>query len=117
MKFDAFLKSAARTPPAIVLHVAYACGIGIIRDLGRRGVPVLGLDVNPRAIGLSSRYAAGMVCPDPLQDEPGFLAFLEDLGRRLPRKAVLFPTHDEFIWPLSRQADRLDEHFIVPFSR
>jgi len=116
MRFDDFLKAAARTPPAIVLHVAYACGIGIIRDLGRHGVPVLGLDVNPRAIGLSSRYAAGKVCPDPLQDEAGFLAFLEDLGRQLPRKAVLFPTHDEFIWPLSRHAQRLGHWFIIPFS-
>ena len=94
MKFDDFLKAAAKRPPAIVLHVAYACGIWVIRDLCRHGVPVLGLDVSPRAIGLSSRYAAGMVCPDPLHDESGFLAYLETLGRQLPRKAVLFPTHD-----------------------
>jgi len=117
MKFDDFLKAAAKRPPAIVLHVAYACGIGVIRDLGRHGVPVLGLDVSPRAIGLSSRYAAGMVCPDPLQDESGFLAYLETLGRQLPRKAVLFPTHDEFIWPISRHAERLEQWFIIPFSR
>jgi D-aspartate ligase len=117
MKFDDFLRAAAKRPPAIVLHVAYACGIGIIRDLGRHGVPVLGLDVDPRAIGLSSRYAAGMVSPDPLQDEAGFLAFLEDLGRRLPRKAVLFPAHDEFIWPVSHHAERLGQWFIIPFSR
>jgi len=117
MKFDDFLKAAAKTPPVIVLHVAYACGLGIIRDLGRHGVPMFGLDVDPRAIGFCSRYAAGTVCPDPLQDEAGFLAFLEELGQQLPRKAVLFPTHDEFIWPISRHAERLEQWFIIPFSR
>ena len=58
-----------------------------------------------------------MVCPDPKLDEEAFVSFLEDLGRRLPQRAVLFPTHDEYIWPISRHADRLDPWFIIPFSR
>ena len=117
MTFEKFLKASEKVPPAIVLHVAYACGLGIIRDLGRHGVPVLGADVSPKAMGFRSRYATGMVCPDPLADESAFLAWLEDLGRKLPQRAVLFPTHDQFIWPLSRHAERLSEWFIIPFSR
>jgi D-aspartate ligase len=101
----------------VVLHVAYGCGLGVIRDLGSAGVPVLGLDVDPSAIGLRSRFAAGLVCPDPLEDEEAFVSFLEDLAWRLPQPAVVFPTHDEFIWPLSRQAERLASGFIIPFSR
>jgi predicted ATP-grasp superfamily ATP-dependent carboligase len=117
MKLAAFLTASEKTNPAIVLSVSYANGLGIIHDLSAFDVPVLGLDPNPRAVGFLSRHAAGIVCPDPLRDEEAFLLFLEALGARLPRKAVLFPTHDEFIWPLSRHADRLSEHFIVPFSR
>ncbi len=30
---------------------------------------------------------------------------------------MVFPSHDEFIWPLSRHAKRLEPWFIVPFSR
>jgi predicted ATP-grasp superfamily ATP-dependent carboligase len=30
---------------------------------------------------------------------------------------VLFPTRDEFVWPLSQHAERLSPWFIVPFSR
>ena len=71
-------------------------------------MPLLALDANPRALGLRSRLAAGMVCPDPAQDEEAFVSFLEDLGRRLPRKGVLFPTHDQYIWPISRHAERLE---------
>jgi D-aspartate ligase len=117
VKLDRFLASAAERPPAIVLQVSYACGLGIVRDLGVHGVPVLALDPDSDAIGLRSRYAAGLRCPSPLDDEERFLSFLEDLGRHLPRRAVVFPSHDEYIWPLSRHADRLAPWFIIPFSR
>ena len=97
--------------------MSYACGLDIIRDLGRHGVPVAAMDPDPGALGLRSRYAAGLVCPDPLDDEEAFLVFLEEFGRSLPQPAVVFPSHDEYIWPLSRHAERLEPSFIVPFSR
>jgi len=117
MRFERFLERAAAVHPAIVLQVSYACGLDIIRDLGRHGVPVAAMDPDPGALGLRSRYAAGLVCPDPLDDEEAFLVFLEDFGRSLPQPAVVFPSHDEYIWPLSRHAKRLEPSFIVPFSR
>ncbi len=117
MKLERFMAAAAERPPAIVLQVSYACGLGIVRDLGVHGVPVLALDPDPGALGLRSRYAAGLRCPAPLDDEERFLGFLEDLGRRLPQRAVLYPSHDEYIWPLSRHAERLAPWFVVPFSR
>jgi len=112
-----FLRAAGSAAPAVVLQVSYACGLDIIRDLGRHGVPVTAMDPDPGAIGLRSRYAAGLVCPDPLDDEEAFLVFLEEFGRSLPQPAVVFPSHDEYIWPLSRHAKRLEPSFIVPFSR
>lgn len=117
MRFARFIQAAADVLPAIVLQVGFANGLGVIRDLGRHGVPVLGLDDNAGALGFSARHAAGLVCPPPREDEEAFLVFLEDLGSRLPQKAVLFPTHDEYIWPLSRHAERLERHFLLPFSR
>ena len=117
MRFEQFLEGAAAGNPAIVLQVSWANGLDILRDLDRHDIPLLALDANPRALGLSSRRAAGMVCPDPKQDEEAFVSFLEDLGRRLPQRAVLFPTHDEYIWPISRHAERLEPWFIIPFSR
>jgi len=112
-----FFTLAQQTPPAIVLQSSFANSLGIIRGLGPAGVPVLALDRRADALGFASRYAAGMLCPDPLTDNEAFLLFLEDLGRRLPRPAVLFPTHDEYIWTLSRNAARLENDFIIPFSR
>ena len=117
MSYTTFLRAAAAKPPAAVFQVSYSCGLDVVRDLGRHGVPMLALDPDPGAIGLRSRYATGRVCPDPLADEEAFLTWLETLGRSLPQRAVVFPSHDEFIWPLSRHAERLEPWFIVPFSR
>jgi D-aspartate ligase len=117
VRVDRFLTAAAAQPPAAVFQVSYACGLDIVRDLGRHGVPVVGLDPDPAAIGLRSRYAAGRVCPDPLADEEAFLTWLEHLGAMLPQRAVVFPSHDEFVWPLARHAERLEPWFVVPFSR
>jgi len=117
VKYDTFLRAAGQTPPVVVIQVSYANGLGVIRDLTREGIPVLALDADPRALGMFSRLAPGMVCPDPKRDEEAFLVFLEELGRRLPQRAVVFPTHDEYIWPLSRHAERLAPWYIIPFSR
>ena len=117
MRFDKFLKAAQERHPAIVLQVSWANGLDIIRDLATAAVPLLAIDDNPRALGLHSRLAAGMVCPDPREDEEAFVVFLEQLGPRLPQRAVLFPTHDQYIWPISRHARRLEPWYLIPFSR
>jgi predicted ATP-grasp superfamily ATP-dependent carboligase len=109
-------KRATLRPPAVVLQTSYANGLGVIRNLARNGVPVLAVDPNPRALGFSSRYAACAVCPDPAKDLEAFVAFLEELGARLPQRAVIFPTHDEYIWPVSRHAERLSTYYRIPFS-
>jgi len=117
MRFDTFLKRAGERHPALVFQVSWANGLDIIRDLSAEGVPLLALDANARALGLRSRLAAGMVCPDPQLDEEAFIAFLERLGPRLPQKGVLFPTHDQYIWPISKHAERLEPWYLIPFSR
>ena len=117
MRFDRFLEAAATRNPAVVLQAAWANGLDIIRDLDRHGVPMLVLDADPDAVGLRSRRAAGMLCPDPKVDAEAFITFLEEIGRRLPTRGVLFPTHDEYIWPVSRHAERLEPWYIIPFSR
>ena len=117
MRFDRFLKAAETRAPAMVLQVSWANGLDIIRDLAANGVPLLAADANPRALGLHSRLAAGVVCPDPQVDEEAFIGFLEQVGPRLPRRAVLFPTHDQYIWPISKHAKRLERWYRIPFSR
>lgn len=43
-------------PPCIVLGLETQIGLSIVRELGRAGVPVIGVTHEPDAIGLASRY-------------------------------------------------------------
>lgn len=45
-----------KQPPAIVWGVETQIGLGIIRELGRAGIPVIALAKSERAIGLASKY-------------------------------------------------------------
>jgi predicted ATP-grasp superfamily ATP-dependent carboligase len=47
---------AEQLPPAVVLGIDTPIGLAIVRDLGRRGVPVIGIAHSASALGLRSRY-------------------------------------------------------------
>lgn len=105
------------TTPAVVAPAFNATGLGIVRDLGREGVPVIAVDHYPKSIGLASRYAVPVLSRDPRYDEEGLLEDLEHIGAALPQRAVLFPAFDDHVWAFSRHAERLEKYFILPFAR
>jgi D-aspartate ligase len=102
-------------PPAIVCEVGWVNGLGAIRSLGRAGVPVIALDHRPWALGFRSRYALPVVAPDPLPDEDGFIALLQELADVIDRPSPIFPTHDEHLNSLARRRDELGDRFLCPF--
>ena len=57
-------------PPAIVTYMGYS-GLGIVRSLGRRGIPVFTLDPNLAEIGMSSRFCNPRQCPAIDKSEDG----------------------------------------------
>ncbi|OHB69073.1 MAG: hypothetical protein A2V70_11605 [Planctomycetes bacterium RBG_13_63_9] len=101
---------SASLPSAVVFNCHYN-GLAIIQELGRRGVPVHALD-SERSVGTYSRFARYSFCPNPLTDEAGFIAALQDLGRAIGHRAVLLPTRDEWAVAIARWKDSLSEHFI-----
>ena len=105
------------SPPVVVAPVSTGIGLGVLRDLGRLGVPLIAADSEPASIGLASRYAIPVTCRDPRYDEPGLIEDLERIGAALPQRAVLFPGFDDHIWTFSRNAERLEKYFILPFAR
>lgn len=92
---------------AIVFNCHYN-GLSIIQDLGRRGVPCVAMD-SRRSVGSMSRYARFVLCPDPGQDESGFIDFLYEYCTKLDAKPVLFPTNDHWAMAVARHKDRLSE--------
>lgn len=96
---------------AYVLNVSTPNGLGVIRSLGREGVPVVAVDNHAGAPGLHSRYARPLVVPDPaVQPEKCLEALLRE-GRGLTDKGVLFPCSDAFVLFVSRYRHELQEHF------
>jgi D-aspartate ligase len=89
-------------------------GLGIVRSLGRRGVPVCIIDDEP-SISRFSRYATHSVKVADLRDEQKTVETVLDVGRRLGLDGwVLYPTRDETVAAFSRYRPKLTEFFRVP---
>jgi D-aspartate ligase len=99
-------------PGAVVIGGDYQ-GLGIVRSLGRRGIPICILD-DERSISRYSRYATyGVRVPD-LRNQETTVQSLLDLAKRLDLKGwVLFPTRDELVAAISHHRVALSEVFRV----
>ena len=95
---------------ALVVDVGWVNGLAAIRSLGRAGIPVLALDHRSSPLGFRSRYAKGIVVPDPAEDEDAFI----DAVAATEAPGVVFPTHDPPLNALARNRDRL-AGFLFPF--
>ena len=100
---------------AVVAEVAWVNGLAAIRSLGRHGLRVLALDHRPYALGFRSRYAEPRLAPDPLDDEQGFIAALHQIADETDGPLPVFPTHDEHVNAIARNADALAERYRFPF--
>ena len=89
-------------------------GLGIVRSLGRQGVPVCVVD-DELSISRYSRYCAKFVKLTNLRDERVTVDSLLELGKRLGLDGwVLYPTREELVAALSRHRSELSEMFRVP---
>ncbi len=89
-----------------------ANGIGIIRDLARRGIDVYAFDTEgPYRIG-KSRLADCGICPSPLTQEEELLTFLTDFGKRFQAKPVLYAGSDDYAGFISKFRETLAGFFV-----
>jgi D-aspartate ligase len=111
------LRAADVTTPAVVLkldpNVLHHGGLGVIRSLGRLGVPVYGVHEGRWAPAASSRYLAGRVFWQPPPDDVDRItAGLLGLARRIGRRAVLLPTDDAGAIFLAEHGGPLRDRFL-----
>lgn len=105
--------------PAVVLkldpNVLHHGGLGVIRSLGRLGVPVYGVHEGPWAPAASSRYLRGRCFWQPDPDDAGRIqAGLLRLAQRIGRPAVLIPTDDAGAIFLAEHGDALRPYYLFP---
>ena len=100
-------------PGAVVIGGDYQ-GLGIVRSLGRRGIPVCVVD-DEHSIARFSRYATYAARASNLRNGEAATEILLELGRELNLDGwVLFPTRDELVAALSMHRETLSRIFRVP---
>lgn len=114
--FEIMKASAMQTNPervgAIVIGGEHP-GLGILRSLGRRGIPVCVID-DQHSVSQFSRYATRVVRVKDLRDEDRTVDSVLEVGERYGLKGwVLYPTRDETVAAFSRHRDRLAQFFRV----
>ena len=113
------LRAADWSTPAVVLkfdqNMLHHGSLGVIRSLGRLGVPVYGVHEGTWAPAASSRYLAGRFFWQPRPDDPQrTLSGLLDLASRIGRRAVLYATDDAGAIFLAEHGDSLRGAFAFP---
>ncbi len=101
--------------PAVVLVGHHHVGIGIVRSLGRLGVPVYAIDSDSFCPAFFSRYCRGKFIWDlhnsPVEDS---IRYLAGVSRAIGRRALLIPTSDVGAMFVDEQAAQLGENYIFP---
>lgn len=106
------------TVPALVLKLdSYALhhgGLGVVRSLGRLGIPVYGVYRERLVPAAVSSYLSGRFIWRGEADEDRFLDGMAMIGERLGRPAVLVPTDDLGAILVSQHAAMLSRWFRFP---
>jgi predicted ATP-grasp superfamily ATP-dependent carboligase len=99
--------------PAVVVGTGVN-PLNIIRTLGRKGISVVAVDVDPSGCVARSRYASFRACKSLMSHS--LIDTLIDVGRSLKQKAVLFCTADTTVLSVSENRETLMEYydFVLP---
>lgn len=100
-------------PPCYVLGLETQIGLAIVRELGRAGVPVIGIAQNPRAIALRSRYLNAAVVVRDLRSAEGVIA-LREFGERFGAGVLLAVSEQNLAWLIEHSNELGGIRPIVP---
>jgi len=102
--------------PAIVLGLS-ACGLGVIRSLGREKITIFALDYEIKGHeAFYSKYAKPSACPHPVYNPEKLIEYLISGFGKNKKKPILFPTADEFVKFVSDYRQELKEYFLFNIS-
>jgi len=105
-----------RRQPLAVICGASATGLGIARDLGRRGVPICFADTKRHNPGLASKYVSTEFPQIIVSSSEELGRRLQELGRKLPAKAVLLQASDEMVLAVAEHRAELEDYYWIAGS-
>ncbi len=114
--YDELVRRVGKPVVVVVFGVGQShTGMGVLRGLGRMGVPVVAVG-EKNSVGFHSRYATeSLVSPDSHEQPEEFIQLILTLGKRLKAEgkiAVLFPTRDSVVELFAKRSAELREFFI-----
>lgn len=89
-------------PPCIVLGLETQIGLGVVRELGRAGVPVIGIAQSRHAIGLRSRYLLRRIVIEQPRSE-AMLEQIRELGEEFGEIPLLTVSEANLNWLLNNR--------------
>ncbi len=115
---DPTLPQEGRTSADLHAPLAYAivagadaCGLGVIRSLGQRGVPIIVMDTDPARPGMRSRYARRVVAK--ALSGPRFIESLLEVRGQLGHCPVLFLLSDAQVRTVSESFSQVANAFQI----
>jgi predicted ATP-grasp superfamily ATP-dependent carboligase len=101
--------------PVLILRADHYGALGIMRSLGRLGIPAFAVHATADAPALKSRYCAGSFIWDlDASQEQDSVRFLLDLHQKIEGRPILIATNDETALFVAAHASALKEHFLFP---
>ena len=89
-------------------------GLGVLRTLARKGIPIILLD-SDHNIGRYSKFKKKFIKSPHPSDTESYLRFLIDLAKRENIYGwMIFPNSDEAVYVLSRYKDILEKFYKIP---
>jgi D-aspartate ligase len=91
-------------------------GVQAARSLASQGIPVVGVDCDPRMPGFHSRFIRAELAGSPLDRPEILLEWLVERGSELTAPGVLLPATDAYALFVSRHRESLSPyfHFALP---
>jgi len=116
---DNSVDMATGEAPAVVLLPVpekVPTGLGVIRSLGRAGVPVIAASPESAPLSFLSRYVTRRLRSPKLEDGTDrYVDWLAHVGEGLCSQAVLFPTTDEQVVAVNEHAETLSRFLRYPY--
>jgi D-aspartate ligase len=105
-----------RQPPVVLLGIDRLLGLQLARILWQRGVPTIGVAVDPNSHYCRTRAATRIVHAKDMERDPN--QFFKDLNAEYTTRPVVIPCMDEFVFWLNDNRDIVEAHadFLLPTS-
>ncbi len=100
-------------PPCIVLGLESQIGLALVRELGRAGVPVIGIAHAADEIGLASRHLSERIVVEQPRSA-ALLAAIRSIGERFGKATLLTVSEANLDWLGKNRAQMLPVVALVP---